>query len=63
MTPLCSREREVLILTLVGCTIAEIGARLQLSPRTVEDYRRRLLEKYEVKGVQRLVLKIYAEAE
>jgi two-component system response regulator NreC len=42
---LSEREREVLILVARGYTAAEIGAQLSLSPKTVETYRLRGMEK------------------
>lgn len=48
LTPLerlSSREREVLHLTVGGATSAEIARTLSLSPKTVETYRSRIMEK------------------
>lgn len=42
---LSEREREVLVLVARGYTAAEIGAQLSLSPKTVETYRLRGMEK------------------
>jgi DNA-binding NarL/FixJ family response regulator len=42
---LSSREREVLHLTVGGATSAEIARALSLSPKTVETYRSRIMEK------------------
>ena len=42
---LTSRERQVLHLTVEGYTSAETGARLRISPRTVEMHRRNLKRK------------------
>ena len=42
---LTSREREVLQLAAQGCTTAEIGDRLSISPRTAETHRANLLRK------------------
>lgn len=42
---LTDREREVLHLAAEGLTSAEIGARLSISPRTVETHRLNLLDK------------------
>jgi DNA-binding NarL/FixJ family response regulator len=39
------REREVLQFTAAGMTSAELGAKLGLSRKTVETYRRRIMEK------------------
>lgn len=42
---LSAREREVLSRTAEGFTSAEIGEQLQISPKTVDTYRQRLMEK------------------
>lgn len=42
---LSAREREVLALTARGLTNREIGDRLFISPKTVDTYRQRLMEK------------------
>ena len=42
---LSGREREVLILTAEGYSSSEIGDRLQISPKTVDTYRSRIMEK------------------
>jgi two-component system response regulator NreC len=42
---LSSREREVLSRTAEGFTSSEIGEQLQISPKTVDTYRQRLMEK------------------
>lgn len=43
--PLSERESEVLRLTAEGYSNSEIGARLYLSPKTVDTYRQRIMEK------------------
>jgi len=42
---LSERERQVLALTAEGYSAAEIGARIFVSPKTVETYRARVMEK------------------
>jgi two-component system response regulator NreC len=42
---LSERERQVLELTAKGFTSREIGDQLSLSPRTIETYRERIMEK------------------
>ncbi|MBI5649528.1 MAG: response regulator transcription factor [Chloroflexi bacterium] len=42
---LSERERQVLVLTAKGFTSREIGDQLALSPRTVETYRERIMQK------------------
>lgn len=52
---LSAREREVLQLTVEGSTIAETAERLQLSPKSVETYRSRLMAKLEIEDISALV--------
>jgi DNA-binding NarL/FixJ family response regulator len=52
---LSAREREVLQLIAEGRTGAEIAERLALSPKTVETYRARLIEKLGIRDVAGLV--------
>jgi two-component system response regulator NreC len=42
---LSPREREVLVRTAEGFTAAEIGEELRISPKTVDTYRQRVMEK------------------
>ncbi len=44
-TGLSEREREVLKLIALGYTAAQVGEKLALSPKTVETYRMRIMEK------------------
>lgn len=48
-------EHDVLTLVIKGLTSAEIGARLALSPRTVEGRRQRLLAKLGVRSVAEMI--------
>lgn len=52
---LSDREREVLILVARGYTSAEIAERLNLSPKTVETYRGRGMEKLNLRSRAALV--------
>jgi len=52
---LSGREREILQLTAEGRTSAETGSLLCLSPKTVETYRSRLMQKIGVTDVPGLV--------
>lgn len=52
---LSAREREVLQLTVEGSTIAQTAERLQLSPKSVETYRSRLMAKLEIETIPALV--------
>lgn len=52
---LSPREREVLQLVAEGYTSAEIGARLGISPKTVEVHRSRISAKLGIQGVPGLV--------
>ena len=52
---LSARERQVLQLVVEGHSSAEIGALIQLSPKTVESYRSRLMKKIGVRDFPALV--------
>ncbi|MEW5988244.1 MAG: response regulator transcription factor [Chloroflexota bacterium] len=52
---LSDREREVLLLVALGHTSAEIAGRLSLSPKTVETYRTRGMEKLGLRSRAALV--------
>jgi two-component system response regulator NreC len=52
---LSERERQVLILTARGYTSREIGERLNISPRTVETYRARIMQKLGLEHRHQLV--------
>lgn len=52
---LTSREREVLQLVVEGYTSAQIGHKLALSPKTVETYRSRLMNKLGIEDLPGLV--------
>jgi DNA-binding NarL/FixJ family response regulator len=52
---LSAREREVLQLTVEGATSAGIAGKLGLSPKTVDTYRSRLMEKLGVQNLPELV--------
>lgn len=52
---LSGREREILQLVVEGKSSAEIGRILSLSPKTVETYRSRLMEKLGIKDLPSLV--------
>jgi DNA-binding NarL/FixJ family response regulator len=56
---LSSRERQVLQLLAEGHSVAEIAATLSLSPKTVETYRARMMEKlgiYDLAGLVRFAI-------
>lgn len=56
---LSSRERQVLQLLAEGHSVAEIASTLSLSPKTVETYRARMMEKlgiYELAGLVRFAI-------
>ena len=55
---LTRRERDIAILTCRGLTSKEIGRELDLSYRTVEDYRARLLKKFGARKLAELVAKL-----
>jgi DNA-binding NarL/FixJ family response regulator len=52
---LSARERQVLQLIADGKNVTDIGTALSLSPRTVETYRARLMEKLDIRDVPGLV--------
>ena len=52
---LSPREREILQLVAEGKTTKEIGQMLYLSPKTIETYRSRLMEKLGIKDIPGLV--------
>lgn len=52
---LSARERQVLQLTVEGATSATIAEKLELSPKTVDTYRSRLMEKLGVQNLPELV--------
>ena len=55
---LTPRERQVVVLLRQGQTSKEIARSLSISPRTVEDYRAKLLAKFEVKNVAELLAQL-----
>ena len=55
---LTPREREVAALLIEGLTSKLIGKRLTISPRTVDVYRARLMQKYRAGTTQELVQKL-----
>ena len=55
LSRLSSRERQVLQLLAEGSTNADIAARLSLSPKTVETYRARMMEKLDVRDLAGLL--------
>lgn len=52
---LSERERDVLALTAEGFSSSEIGERLFISPKTVDTYRSRIMEKLELRHRSELV--------
>ena len=52
---LSSREREVLQLVVEGKSSADIAASIYLSPKTVDTYRSRIMEKLDIHDVASLV--------
>ncbi len=55
LTQLATREREVLQLVVEGQTSCEIAVKLSLSCRTVETYRRRIMQKLDIRNLAELV--------
>lgn len=58
VVPLTPRERDVAILTCRGLSAKEIGRELDLSHRTIEVYRARLIEKFGARKLAELVAKL-----
>ncbi|UYV35916.1 LuxR C-terminal-related transcriptional regulator [Rhodobacteraceae bacterium D3-12] len=58
VVPLTPRERDVAILTCRGLSAKEIGRELDLSYRTIEVYRARLIEKFGARKLADLVAKL-----
>lgn len=56
---LTEREKEVLSLIALGLTTGDIGARLQISPKTVEKYREKLFEKFSVNSATGLLMQAF----
>lgn len=52
---LTAREREVLALLVEGLSQREIAARLEISPRTVEVYKSRMMEKLQCRSLAELI--------
>ena len=52
---LSNREREILKLVADGLSSAEIGRRLSLSPKTVDTYRSRLMQKLQITDLAGLI--------
>jgi FixJ family two-component response regulator len=55
LSRLTVREREVLDLLVEGLTQREIAGRLQISPRTVEVYKARMMEKLQCRSLAELI--------
>ena len=56
LSPLSSREREVVTLLAIGKTNREIGSKLLISTRTVESHRARIMLKLDLHSLSDLVL-------
>ena len=55
---LTAREKQVVMRLGQGLTSKEIARELNLSPRTIDDYRARLLQKFRVRNIAELLSKI-----
>lgn len=60
MARLTAREREVMLLVAVGRHAREIAAELNISPRTVEVYKARMMEKLQVRSIPELIRVVMA---
>ena len=63
MTPLTRREREVCGYLCLGWSNEQIGTKLQISRRTVEDHRHHIFKKYAVHNAVELVREVYQLAD
>ncbi|MGE5546006.1 MAG: helix-turn-helix domain-containing protein [Solirubrobacterales bacterium] len=52
--PLTAREQQILALSAAGLSCKEIGRRLEISPRTVDAHRYRILRKLGVRSIAHL---------
>ena len=59
MSKLRRRHREVCVCILLGLNGKETSDRLGISRRTIEDYRRELLEAYDCRTQAQLVFKLF----
>jgi len=55
---LTAREREIAALLIEGLTSKSIGKKLEISPRTVDVYRARLMKKYGAASTPELIHKL-----
>lgn len=53
--PLTEREKEVLQLLCEGLSISEIGSKLFISPNTAETHKKKLLQKFDLKSVSKMI--------
>lgn len=60
-TPLTQREREIAKYLVMGCTSKQIARALDLSPRTVEGHRARLMTKHKAATLGELVAKLLGQ--
>jgi RNA polymerase sigma factor (sigma-70 family) len=63
MARLTVREREVMHLVAAGRHAREIAAELNISPRTVEVYKARMMEKLQVRNISELIRVVLSAAE
>jgi DNA-binding NarL/FixJ family response regulator len=59
MTELTARERQVLTYLCKGWTNKEIGRKLLISPRTVEDHRSNILRKFHARNLIEVMIAVY----
>jgi two-component system, NarL family, response regulator DegU len=53
--PLTEREKEVLMLLCEGMSVAEVATALFISPNTAETHKKKLLHKFDVKSVSKMI--------
>jgi len=63
MTRLTARERQICEYLCKGWENKEIGLKLGISHRTVEDHRLHILKKFKVRNIVELVREVYGISE
>jgi len=59
MTPLTARERQICAYLCKGWTNKEVGRKLGISGRTVEDHRCNILKKYHARNLIEVMIAVY----
>jgi DNA-binding NarL/FixJ family response regulator len=59
MTPLTARERQICQYLCKGWSNKEVANKLGISPRTVEDHRLNIYEKYHARNMIEVMIAVY----